>query len=128
MIVSATRSMHPAIEFDAPDVEQFINTSPVMVMSTYQLDPGAAEVWVDVWAPLAALAAGSAGCRSFHLLHDRADLTRFAVLSQWDDMSAFNRFKRKTELTWTERAMAHVFRPVGCCTFDMLDPDLPPAS
>jgi heme-degrading monooxygenase HmoA len=118
MAGSIAPTKHSAIEVDGTGDKPAALISSVVIVSSYEVYPGASQSWVEVWKALAAEAKCSRGCRQFLLLRDRQSSFRFAVLSEWEDMASFNRFIRETQLMWTERAMARAFRPARCAVFD----------
>jgi heme-degrading monooxygenase HmoA len=111
---------HPAIEFDREEKLEATPASPVTIIWSYRVLPAGAEAWRALWEQVAAEAKGTKGCRQFCLLHDRQNLTRYAVLSEWDDLASFNRFRWESQLTWVERAVSNVCVPLDCDAFEVL--------
>jgi heme-degrading monooxygenase HmoA len=120
MAATIAPERHPAIEFDHAEAQEVATTAPVTIILSYQVLPAGVQGWRALWEQVAALARGTKGCRRFRLLHDRQNLSHYAVLTEWDDMHSFDRFYRDSQLAWTERVWADACMSLGCDTFDVL--------
>jgi quinol monooxygenase YgiN len=89
------------------------HTTSVTVVASFELMPDRHQVWRDVWRALGKIARGTKACRCFRLLRDSADDTRCMVVSEWEDLAAFNQFVRRSNLLWIERAVPYASRPTS---------------
>lgn len=120
MIPSIVRERHHAIGADIVESKQTPVAPTVVIFLSYRVRPGAGGAWRGMWEDLAAFATPAHGCRCLRLLHDQHELTRYTVMSEWNDMASFNDFMRRTRLHWMERALSHVFQPLRCDMFDSI--------
>ncbi len=115
---------HPAIGPQRDDVvldlEAITRPCPITVIESFNVAPNAIEAWTELWEALAPFATESRGCHKFELLHDRRDPTRYSLLTEWEDMDSYNRFRRETRVLWTEQLMASGFRRTRFSTFDIM--------
>jgi quinol monooxygenase YgiN len=85
----------------------------VTVVASFQLMPNRHQIWRNVWRELGNIARNTSACHCFRLLRDAADDTRCMVVSEWDDLAAFNRFVRTSHLLWIERSVPYASHPTS---------------
>jgi len=93
---------------------------PVTIIESFYVPPSGTGAWQDLWKAIAPFATESRGCRSFQLLGDRRDPRRYSVLTEWDSMRSYNRFRIETRVVWIERFMGCAFHPTLSSTFDVV--------
>jgi hypothetical protein len=84
------------------------DSKPVSVITTFRLQPGCREPWLELWRELREAAQAMPACRQFHLLFNRHDEAECVVLSEWDRESEFDNFARDLGLIWIDRGMDRV--------------------
>lgn len=86
-------------------------TSPIAVYSTFVVTPVYLEVWLETLKRAGRTASTWPGCRSFRIMRDRHDDMFTAVVSEWDDLEAYNRFVHETLGAWFWAGMGPVCTP-----------------
>lgn len=78
-------------------------SGPVTVMISFHLLSGGQEAWMATWQQIELQANEQPDCGSFRLLVNDHEEGRCVIVTEWDDVHAFNRFVRETGLLWIER-------------------------
>src|SRR5450756_2200792 len=92
----------------------------VTVTTSFTLLPQHRDVWLAAWGEVARMAAGQLACRQVRLLQDRSDSTRCVLLSEWDTVTSFNGFVRKSGLLWLDDALACSPLPPAFTIFEIV--------
>ncbi len=94
------------------------------VLASFSCLPGHQDAWLATWRELAEVATELPACHELTLLQNRTDPTRLAVLSRWDDASAFHRFVRTVGLIWRQRVTDCRVIPDQIAYFDTIPDEL----
>ena len=95
---------------DTPQVQRIVER-PVAVLSSFIVSPNARTGWVNLWSGIATQASTWPGCRSFQVLSDRNDDMYCAVMSEWDNLEAYNSFSHDSRLGWVMQTMKQISIP-----------------